>query len=115
MKEVVKRLLRPVKVIIEARTGSIRARRAHERSIHQTPTIDEAIRTLEARWDLQGLSEALDSDAPENRPVFVLAAGWRSGSTLLQRLVMSSGETLVWGEPYDRACYVQDLARSLLV
>ena len=113
LKEVVKRFLRPLKVAVEARTGSIRARRAHERSIRQTLTIDEAIRTLEARWDLQDLSKSLDSDAPENRPVFLLSAGWRSGSTLLQRLVMSSGETLVWGEPYDRACYVQDLARSL--
>ena len=113
LKEVVKRFLRPLKVAVEARTGSIRARRAHERSIRQAPTIDEAIRTLEARWDLQDLSKSLDSDAPENRPVFLLSAGWRSGSTLLQRLVMSSGETLVWGEPYDRACYVQDLARSL--
>jgi hypothetical protein len=113
LKELVKRCLRPLKVAVEARTGSIKARRAHERSIRQTPTIDEALRILEARWDLGGLSESLDSDAPENRPVFLLSAGWRSGSTLLQRLVMSAGETLVWGEPYDRACYVQDLARSL--
>ncbi|WJW74441.1 sulfotransferase [Thiohalobacter sp. IOR34] len=31
-------------------------------------------------------------------PVFVFSAGWRSGSTLLQRLLTASGEVLVWGE-----------------
>jgi hypothetical protein len=50
---------------------------------------------------------------PANRPVLVLAAGWRSGSTLAQRLVVSSGEVLVWGEPYDLSGLVQRLAGSL--
>lgn len=50
---------------------------------------------------------------PDDAPVFVLAAGWRSGSTLLQRLVMSGRRILVWGEPYDRSCLVQRLAASL--
>ncbi|MFU8814058.1 MAG: sulfotransferase [Pseudomonadales bacterium] len=46
-------------------------------------------------------------------PVFVLSAGWRSGSTLLQRLVMSSGSTFIWGEPWNRCDYVVRLADSL--
>jgi hypothetical protein len=50
-----------------------------------------------------------DGDA---RPILLLAAGWRSGSTLLQRLVLSSGGVMVWGEPYDRCCLVQRLAGS---
>lgn len=33
-----------------------------------------------------------------NAPVFVLSAGWRSGSTLLQRMITASGKVLVWGE-----------------
>lgn len=32
------------------------------------------------------------------QPVFIFSAGPRSGSTLLQRLITSSGEVLVWGE-----------------
>ena len=32
-------------------------------------------------------------------PVFIFAASWRSGSTLLQRIVNASGEVFVWGEP----------------
>jgi len=31
-------------------------------------------------------------------PVFLFSAGWRSGSTLLQRLIISSGQVLMWGE-----------------
>jgi len=33
-----------------------------------------------------------------DEPVFIFSAGPRSGSTLLQRLVISSGEVMVWGE-----------------
>lgn len=33
-----------------------------------------------------------------NKPVFIFSAGWRSGSTLLQRLLTASNELLVWGE-----------------
>jgi len=32
------------------------------------------------------------------KPVFILSASWRSGSTLLQRHITSSGQVLVWGE-----------------
>lgn len=32
-------------------------------------------------------------------PVFIFAASWRTGSTLLQRVVNASGEVFVWGEP----------------
>lgn len=33
-------------------------------------------------------------------PVFILSAGWRSGSTLVQRLICSHKEVLIWGEPF---------------
>jgi len=35
---------------------------------------------------------------PTGPPVFVLAAGGRTGSTLLQRLLISTGEIMIWGE-----------------
>ena len=34
--------------------------------------------------------------------MFVLACGWRSGSTLLQRIVMTDERVLIWGEPLGR-------------
>jgi hypothetical protein len=51
----------------------------------------------------------------EESPVFVLAATGRSGSTLLQRVVASSGEVLVWGEPYADSGLVPRLGSSLQV
>ena len=33
-----------------------------------------------------------------DKPVFIFSAGWRSGSTLLQRLLTATNELLVWGE-----------------
>lgn len=48
----------------------------------------------------------------EDAPVFLLAAGWRSASTALQRLVLSSDRCLVWGEPYAQLNEVHDLSRS---
>lgn len=32
-------------------------------------------------------------------PVFLFSAGWRTGSTLLQRMLTASNEILIWGEP----------------
>lgn len=46
-------------------------------------------------------------------PIWVLAAGWGSGSTLVQRLLMSSGEAFLWGEPLDQAAPIPHLAAPL--
>jgi len=35
---------------------------------------------------------------PSGPPVFVLAGGARTGSTLLQRMLISTGEIMIWGE-----------------
>lgn len=34
-----------------------------------------------------------------DQPVFIFAAAWRTGSTLLQRVVNASGDVFIWGEP----------------
>jgi hypothetical protein len=40
----------------------------------------------------------------EDQPVFVLSAGWRSGSTLLQRMIMENNKgLLLWGEPFPHS------------
>ena len=44
----------------------------------------------------------------DEQPVFVLSAGWRSGSTLLQRMLMENNrELLMWGEPFPH-CNIHD-------
>lgn len=66
--------------------------------------LDEAIRLIEVRWpDVK--SSATDD------PVFVLAAGWRSGSTLLQRMLLDN--CLVWGEPYGSSGLIERLSQPL--
>jgi hypothetical protein len=49
---------------------------------------------------------ALDDRAPDaacenstESPIFLLATGWRSGSTLLQRVLVTDPNLLLWGEP----------------
>lgn len=46
-------------------------------------------------------------------PIFVLASAWRSGSTLVQRMLVSSGDLLMWGEPYDHSSLIRRLADSV--
>ncbi|HNQ05321.1 MAG TPA: sulfotransferase [Thiobacillaceae bacterium] len=61
--------------------------------------------------ELERLAPAPVDDAAA--PIFLLSAGWRSGSTLLQRLVMSDKRVLIWGEPYDECGPIQALAQTL--
>jgi len=34
----------------------------------------------------------------KDSPIFVCSAGWRSGSTMLQRIIVDTGKVLMWGE-----------------
>ena len=68
--------------------------------------ISEAITNIEQRWQLP-------SKEDNQIPIFIFSAGWRSGSTLLQRLVFSSGEITIWGEPLGDAAFVARLAHCL--
>jgi hypothetical protein len=66
--------------------------------------LDEAVRLINKRWPAV-MSSATDE------PVFLLAAGWRSGSTMLQRMLLQN--CLVWGEPYGSAGIIERLAQPL--
>ena len=66
-----------------------------------------AARTRRLTDDLPGrLNDALHrislkARADDEQPVFVFSAGWRSGSTLLQRMIMENNkDLLLWGEPF---------------
>lgn len=48
-----------------------------------------------------------------SEPIFILSAGWGSGSTLLQRLIVSSKEVYIWGEPYDLSAIIQKMSSFL--
>lgn len=70
-------------------------------------TIPEALEALDRRFAPAPLPAGA-------APVFLFAGAWRSGSTLVQRLLVSSGTLLVWGEPYDHSALVRRLSESLL-
>lgn len=69
------------------------------------PSIAAGLEALCARWPEVAQSPATDE------PVFVLAAGWRSGSTLLQRMLMP--HCFMWGEPYGHGGLLDSLADPL--
>lgn len=85
--------------------GRSEARWMHQRLLEAGSTIRDGVMALETA----GVSG--DPDDPE-RPIFLLSAGWRSGSTMAQRLIMSGGEVLMWGEPYDECGLIQAMASA---
>ncbi|MCU4137988.1 MAG: hypothetical protein MW689_001559 [Thermodesulfobacteria bacterium] len=70
--------------------------------------ITKALKYIKQRWP-----ELWNSNNDSEYPVFIFSAGWRSGSTLMQRLVISSGEVAIWGEPFGRAGIIPRLAITL--
>ncbi len=68
----------------------------------------------EAVQFLRKIAKERNYDAVIDRsPIFLLSAGWRSGSTLLQRLVCSNKSVLVWGEPYGDRIPVPRLSSTI--
>lgn len=48
------------------------------------------------------------------QPVFLLSAGWRSGSTLLQRMIMEHNQdVLLWGEPFAHSAIPERMLGQL--
>ena len=94
------------KYLSTALIGPAQARAAHRVALLQGPAIMAGLKQLQA------LCPADATKDPE-APIFLLSAGWRSGSTLLQRLIMSDSRVLIWGEPYDECGLIQALAQSM--
>ena len=92
--------------LTSALIGPAQARAAHRQALRLEPGI------LTGMAQLQSLCPADETDDQEE-PIFLLSAGWRSGSTLLQRLIMSDSSVLMWGEPYDECGMIQALANTL--
>ena len=67
-----------------------------------------SLKQIQKRWP-----DASSTAGDMEMPVFIFSAGWRSGSTLVQRLVCSSGEVFIWGEPLGDAAFIARLAHCL--
>lgn len=94
------------RILSEAFRGPAQARAAHRQALRQQPSIAKGVDQLQT---LAPADAANDTDAP----IFLLSAGWRSGSTMLQRLIMSDPRVLIWGEPYDECGLIQSLAEGM--
>jgi len=66
--------------------------------------------SLDYLFDLNTDNIVDDNEAP----IFIFSAGWRSGSTLVQRVISSSGNIVVWGEPFDKSNIVQTLSSTMI-
>lgn len=89
---------------LSALMGPAQARAAHRQALARTDGLMTGLGTL-----AQAVTPPGDDPAA---PIFLLSAGWRSGSTLLQRLIMSDKNVLIWGEPYDECGLIQHLAAT---
>lgn len=83
-------------------------RRVLAPEIADSESISKALRVIRGRWPS---ASAEPSNDPS--PIFLLAASWGSGSTLLQRLIMSDQKSMLWGEPFDHAVPVCRLAQTI--
>jgi hypothetical protein len=67
----------------------------------------DAIMVIDKRWPHVTEEKVTDT------PIFILSAGWRSGSTWVQRMVMQSPQVIIWGEPYAHCSVVQNMAEQI--
>lgn len=91
--------------LMSALRGPVQARAAHRQALLQRPGIVRGVEQLHRICPTP-------ARADDEEPIFLLSAGWRSGSTLLQRLIMSDSRILIWGEPYDECGLIQALAET---
>jgi hypothetical protein len=56
---------------------------------------------------------AVDGENDPDAPIFLLSCGMRSGSTLLQRILVTDPRVLLWGEPYAEMGLVSRLAEMV--
>src|SRR6201996_8082289 len=73
------------------------------------PEIDKLDRSLK-RLDELGVGPYEES---QDNPLFLVSTGWRTGSTLMQRILMTDPSLLMWGEPIDRAGFLSRITDGL--
>lgn len=100
----IRRAWRYVRTAVTALVGEPGRRREHRELLRELPPLRGS------------LPEAGKRPGPPSghAPVFAFAPTWRCGSTLLQRLLMSTGEIWMWGEIYTQAEPLQQMAGMFL-
>lgn len=65
------------------------------------------------RSAIQWLKRYPELPGSGSSPIFILSAGWRTGSTALQRLLNSGHEVFIWGEAMEISLFLHKMASSL--
>ena len=58
-------------------------------------------------------SDATNRETDTEAPIFLFSTGWRTGSTLLQRILVTDPEVFIWGEPLGEMTLVPRIAELL--
>ena len=75
------------------------------------PTVDKLNNSM---TNLSAYTARVSAAAPDpEAPIFLLATGIRTGSTLLQRILVTDSRLLLWGEPLGEMAVVPRIARML--
>lgn len=93
--------------IRKALKGTRAAMDAHALAVAKRPCVITGVNQLETLCP----GRVGDND---DAPIFIFSTAWRSGSTLLQRLVISDKRVLIWGEPYNVCGIIQRLAETAI-
>ena len=91
-------------ILFEAFRGTAKARTLHAAHRAEPMRVGSGIEIIARRWPALAASELA--------PIFVLGAGWRTGSTFLQRLI-TSDDLMIWGEPYGHCSIIDTLSSQL--
>jgi len=77
-------------------------------SLPDVQQLTKSISVLDAR-----ASHAIDTEKETEAPIFLLSTGWRAGSTLLQRILVTDPRLLLWGEPLGEMTIVSKIAEAI--
>jgi hypothetical protein len=81
----------------------VRACRSYRRELWAWARFEKVtfpeVKQLAKSIEVLGASASIKSEADAEAPVFLLSTGWRAGSTLLQRILVTDPRLLLWGEP----------------
>ncbi len=99
-------MIRDVRTIVDILWGSLKARKSGASALETARNVDARLQSMQRRCPAPKVTQ-------DEAPLFLLSAGWRSGSTLLQRMVMADSDVLIWGEPYARSRIVQSLVNQI--
>lgn len=82
--------------------------RSERVSLPDTEELAKSIIVLQAR-----ASRPFEAENEGDAPIFLLSTGWRAGSTLLQRILVTDPRLLLWGEPLGEMTIVSRMAEMI--